>query len=341
MTDRDRQRLFELISLWDDNKRFFELCSAYLVNCPELIEKRTVEALTEGGAFTVREALVALLSSAFGLDYDNRDDRRIIREYLEPSVRILDKSKYENDPYFKRIPLSDISRKGWEIRIESYPAYRAVIAADLAEAEGRHIPPIGFFEEEFKFPAVLEDGNEWMTLTPVDTDTVREDIERAHGRVVTFGLGLGYYAFMVSERECVEEITVVEKSEDVIELFKEYVLPYFPHKEKVRIINADAFEYAAGEMVGERYDIAFVDTWRDASDGAPMYLRMKALEHLHPETSFSYWVEGFIRSRIKAYKLSKMLEKLDTGAADAPKSYEEALAYIEDFSDVSPLEMEP
>ena len=136
-------------------------------------------------------------------------------------------------------------------------------------------PPLGFFREKFEFPAVLENGNEWMTLTPVDLDTSDVAIEKAHGKVITFGLGLGYYAYMVSNKPTVESITVIEKSERLIGFFNKHILPQFPNKNKVRIINADAFEYAEREMPKENYDLAFVDTWRDASDGAPMYKKMK------------------------------------------------------------------
>jgi hypothetical protein len=160
---------------------------------------------------------------------------------------------------------------------------------------------------------VLEDGNEWMTLTPVDLDTSDEAIEKAHGRVVTFGLGLGYYAYMVSCKDNVESITVVEKSEDVISLFKEYILPQFSHPEKVHIVNADAFEYAEFTMPKERFDVAFVDTWRDASDGAPMYEKMKALEHLSPYTEFLYWIENFLISRLRALRYAEILDKIDDG----------------------------
>ena len=168
-------------------------------------------------------------------------------------------------------------------------------------------------KKDFEFPAVLEDGNEWMTLTPVDLDTSDEAIERAHGKVVTFGLGLGYYAYMVSCKENVESITVVEKSEDVIALFKEFILPQFSHPEKVKIVNADAFEYAKHTMPAESFDVAFVDTWRDASDGAPMYERMKALEHLSPSTEFLYWIENFLISRLRALRFADIMDKLDSG----------------------------
>ena len=162
-----------------------------------------------------------------------------------------------------------------------------------------------------------------MTLTPVDVDTCQNEIARAHGRVVTFGLGLGYFTYMVSEKENVESITVIEKSENVIRLFEKHILPNFSHKKKVKIVNADAFEYAEKVMPVEKFDYAFVDTWRDASDGLPMYERMKKLEPLSPCTEFDYWIENFIISRKRALKFEELWEKYEANADDAPKSYAE------------------
>jgi len=121
----------------------------------------------------------------------------------------------------------------------------------------------------------------------------------------------------------VDSVTVVEKSPDVIRLFKKHILPQFPNSDKIRMIEADAFEYAEEVMPNECYDLAFVDTWRDASDGVPMYERMKALEKLSPNTEFMYWIEGFLRSRLRAMKFVEILEKIESGSPDAPDSYDE------------------
>ena len=170
---------------------------------------------------------------------------------------------------------------------------------------------------------MLENDNEWMTLTPVDVDTCKEAIDAAHGNVITFGLGLGYYAYMVSEKENVKSITIVEKSKEVIELFKKYILPNFTNKEKIKIVNCDAFEYAKYVMPIENYDYAFVDIWRDASDGTPMYEDMKKLERLSPQTKFSYWIENFLISYRRAGKFAVLWDSYTSGDKDAPKSYDE------------------
>ena len=327
----DEVKLRRLFATFEQNFRLTRLYAAYLENFPEIITKDMIDTITSDGAIKKEDALAALLGEIFGLDADaDASDRALMRDYIIPSVRILDSKKYTTDPYYKNIKLNDLKDGDWEFRNESYPAYRGVICHDMILCdEFREIPPIGFFEEEFKFPAVLEGGNEWMTLTPVDMDTCEEAISAASGRVITFGLGLGYYAYMASRKSCVESVTVIERSEKVIELFKKYILPHFEHPEKIKIVNADAFDYAEHTMPNEKYDLAFVDIWRDASDGAPIYKRMKPLERLCPDTKFLYWIENFLISRLRAESFADIKALYDEGNLNL--RYEEVLKKLDDF----------
>ncbi len=318
MNEIDKTRLGRLKDTFSRNFRITQMYAEYLERYPEVITKEMIATLTEDGEITREEALVALLSEIFALDFERAEDRILIRDYLTPSVRLLDTKKYENNPYYKNIKLENINEGDWEIRWEEYPPYRAVISGDMIIGEDfSEVPPLGFFTEPFRFPAVLEGGNEWMTLTPVDLDTCEEAINDAHGKVVTFGLGLGYYAYMASEKPDVESVTVVELSEGVIKLFREHILPQIPNKDKIKIVHADAFEYAEHVMPSEHFDYAFIDTWRDASDGAPMYKKMRALENLSPKTKFSYWIENFLISRLRAEKFVNLVDE------NEQESYEE------------------
>ena len=316
-----------LVDTLRQNYRQTQLYAALLNGHEDAITPEMINAICEDGNTTRTEAVVALLSEMFSLDFNDASDRTFIRRYLTPSVREMDARKYTENPYYKTIKIDDVKDGAWELRRECYPAYRLFIAGDMEISDDMcEIAPLGFFSEDFYFPAVLEDGNEWMTLTPVDLDTSDEAIEAAHGKVVTFGLGLGYYAFMCAEKEEVESITVIEKSPDVIRLFKTHILPKFPNADKVRIICADAFLYAEEEMPKEGYDVAFVDTWRDASDGAPMYARMKKLEHLSCGTRFLYWIEGFLKSRLRAERYEALAR---LGLVDSHiMSYEELVKYL-------------
>ncbi len=325
MTYTDKKRLEELKRTFSLNFRLTRLYASYLNNFPEAITEDIVRAVTADGELETEDALGALVCQLLGLDYDgSEEDKRLIRDYILPSVRVLDAEKYRSNPYYKNVKIPNIKDGAWELKTESYKPYRAVICDDMMLLDGfREVAPLGFFTEEFHFPAVLEDGNEWMTLTPVDMDTCEDAIEHAHGEVITFGLGLGYYAYMVSAKDNVSGITVIEKSTDVIRLFERYILPYFPRRDKVKIINADAFEYAEREMPKHRYDFAFVDTWRDASDGAPMYERMRALEVLNPECEFEYWIRSFLISRLRALEYEKIITELESGDENAPKGYDD------------------
>ena len=327
MDFRDREKMKRLEKTFELNFRLTRLYANYLEHYSEIINAEMMHALCGDGSIDEADGFAAILCQIFGLDIDgSAAERTLIRDYITPSVRVMDANRYRNNLYYKNIVIPEVKKGSWELRREKYPAYRGVIANDMILCEGfREIPPLGFFKEEFEFPAVLEDGNEWMTLTPVDLDTSDEAIERAHGKVVTFGLGLGYYTYMVSEKENVESVTVIEKSRDVIALFEEYIFPQFTHPEKVRIVNADAFDYAENIMPSEGFDVAFVDTWRDASDGAPMYRRMKKLEHLSPDTEFIYWIENFLISRLRAEKFVQNKNQLDDGA---DISYEDVVKSI-------------
>ena len=333
MTSIDREKLKRLEKRVELNYKITRLYALYLERFPEIITKEMIDTLCDDGQIDKKSAIVALLCEIFGIDAEkSSEDRQLIREYLTPSVRILNAEKYRNNSYYKNINIPSIKDGAWEFKFESYPAYRGVICHDMMlYPDMKEIPPLGFFCEDFSFPAVLENGNEWMTLTPVDLDTCEDAIEQAHGKVITFGLGLGYYAYMVSEKENVDSVTVVEKSAEVIRLFNKHILPQFPNKNKIKIINADAFKYAEAQMPGECYDVAFVDTWRDASDGEPMYVKMKKLEQLSPDTKFLYWIENFLISRHRAIRYDNLCKAVENGEDTAPISYENFLKALDEI----------
>lgn len=331
MDYKDKIKLDRLKNTMESNFRLTRLYAAYLNDFPRAITKELMDEICEGTDILREDAIAALLSEIFGLDTDGSpEDRALFRNYLLPSVRILDAEKYRRDPYYKNVKIPNVKDGAWELRREAYEPYRAVICDDLIIKDDlTEIPPLGFFTERFEFPAVLEGGNEWMTLTPVDMDTCSEAIAAAHGKVVTFGLGLGYYAYMAALKDEVESVTVIEKSPDVIRLFERYIFPYFPKKGKVRVINADAFEYARDIMPSEGYDYAFVDIWRDGSDGAEAYEKMKPLEAKSPKTEFSYWIKNFIVSRIRALRYAEISDAFERGEINA--SYNEILKQLTDI----------
>ena len=279
------------------NLRALEYISAVLMQNPRLIESGDVRAVMECGV-SEEEAVVALLCASLGLDARRNPEHEMLeRKYFRPSVRRLDAQTFRQNPYYQQISFPDAQSGNWSMTHLLYAPYELFVRDDLLCMEdGREIPQLGYFGEPFFYPAVLENGREWMTITPNEIATMQPAIDAAKGHVAVMGLGLGYYAFMVSQKETVSRVTVIEKDRDAIALFKKHILTQFPNREKVRVVCADAFEYAQTSLASRKADYAFVDLWHDVSDGVPMYIRMKALERFAPETKFMYWIETSIQA---------------------------------------------
>ena len=178
----------------------------------------------------------------------------------------------------------------FELGYASYRPYELFVADDLrAYPDGAVLPVLGYFTRPFAYPVLTENGRECMTATPNEINTIRPMAEAAHGRVLTLGLGLGYFAFRALLNPRVERVTAVERSADAIRLFRERILPAFPRPECLTILQADAFAAAPALYQSGQYDFVFADLWHDAADGLPMYERLKQMEVPGPE--YRYWIE--------------------------------------------------
>ncbi len=281
----------------EQNQRFITLMSYYLNLSPTFIDEQLIDELTfglEGGEET---AYRAALANALGLDITkNGADREFYRKYFIPSVKMLDPAEFECDLYYRNIKPKGVKFGSWEIKKLSYKPYELFVCGDFEYLpDGTVLPKLGFFKKEFEYTAILENGVEWMTITPNEITTMREPCSAAYGRVLTYGLGCGYFAYLASLKDEVECVNVVEKSRSAIELFKNTILPLMHTKNKINIIECDALDYAREHIKNEKYDFVFVDLWHDVSDGAELYIEMKRYEKNCPEAKYSYWIEKTMR----------------------------------------------
>ena len=279
------------------NQRLFKILSVYLNLAPDYIERSMIEEITCGDSSGDEFAFANIAAVACGLDvYENPEDKAFFRTHFLPCFKKLDIAPYLTDAYYRNIRFPAGERGRWTFETRKCKPYEAFVYDDpITFPDGRILPRIGFFDREYSFPAVLENGREWMTLMPNETNTSRYAVERAKGKVLTYGLGLGYFTYMASLKDEVESVTVVERSEDVIELFRQFILPQFKNPDKIIIVNADAFDFASTHMQSGGYNTVFTDIWHDPSDGCELYLRMKEFEYLLPDAEFIYWVEDTLK----------------------------------------------
>ena len=279
------------------NQRLFKVLSIFLNLAPDYVDANMINEITCGDKSGEEFAFANLAATACGLDvFDDPADKQFFRSHFLPCFKKLDATPYFDDPYYKNISFPKGMVGNWSFETRVCKPYEAFVYDDpMIFPDGKIIPRIGFFDVEYPFPAVLENGREWMTLMPNETNTTKPALDSAKGKVLTFGLGLGYFTYMAAIDPDVQSVTVVERSSDVIELFSNFVLPQFPDPQKVEIVQADAFDFAENRMKDGAYDSVFVDIWHDPSDGCELYLKMKEYEYLLPDAKFTYWVEETLK----------------------------------------------
>lgn len=288
----------------ESNQKAFSIIGHFLNNTPALVNEYDVIKLIELGVSS-EYAVSVLISSLYGIDLiDNADDKEFFNTYFPRMIHKMNPEDYIKNSFYSNISIPSIKIGNCELKYEQYKPFNCFVCNDvLITNHGRQIPQIGFFEVEFSYPALLENDRLWMAITPNEIETMKEAINDSFGNVLTFGLGLGYYAFMVSEKSCVNSITVVEMNPDIITLFSEFILPQFKSAHKIKIVQADAFEYAENYLPASNFNFVFTDLWHDVSDGLEMYLKMKKYERLNPNIIFKYWIENSILSYIIAAKM--------------------------------------
>ncbi len=279
------------------NLTVFDRLSLVMNYRPDFITDEMVKELTEGFGVSVEDAFSILLCAVLGFDTERDEDRKIWESYAPHMIHHLDEQDFVFDDYYSSVRINGGKKVGeWELREDTLAPYSIFVCDDpLTLPDGRIIPQIGFFDKEFKFLSVLQNGREWMTMMPNEIVTQRLPIRKAKGRVLTYGLGLGYFAFMCARKDEVESVTVVERDERVIALFNELLLPRFVHPEKIEIVCADAFDFAEKEAPEGDFDYIFADIWHDPSDGVELYKRFKEYEHLCPNSEFDYWIEKTLK----------------------------------------------
>ena len=281
------------------NYRAGWLVADYLNERPRAISSELLASVLPEGADAATEQFVyaALLEGFLGLDPSaSAEDRCIVEQYLRPGLVRLDPAVWRANPYYRTIRIEAAVCGDWELAWQHYAPYELFLRDDLILTDDlRQIPALGYFPEAFSYPSVLQEGREWMSIKPSEIASSQAAVDRAFGRVVTFGLGLGYFAFMAARKASVVSVTVVERDPAVIRLFNEHILPQIPERGKISVIEADAFDYLDNGMRPADVDFVFMDIWHDIADGTDLYLRAKPYEARFPRTRFSYWIERSLR----------------------------------------------
>lgn len=109
-------------------------------------------------------------------------------------------------------------------------------------------------------PALIRDGETWMSVTPLEVESQEIGIRAASGHVLIFGLGLGWAAAATCCIPAAARVTVVERDPEVLALHAALrvfdQLPADAHA-KLTVVAGDAFDFVPEEPV----DLLMPDIW--------------------------------------------------------------------------------
>ncbi len=310
LSNNDRLVLDDILTQRDENYTVSQLTNSFLEEHFDAIGPEAINDIMESDGLSKEQAMEEAFYRYLSLDSQDPlvQDMRSHTDFGHLSA--IGEKEFINHP-FNKMKIKSVVLGPYQLRYNHFEPFE-LFNADETEcdtdnnfAEKNHL---GYFEKKVPYLMLTQKDEIWMSVTPHEMNTMKDDISQAHGNVLTFGLGLGYYAFEVSNRDDVKSVTIIEKDSKVITLFEKNLLPLFPHREKIKIIRQDAFLYYERELRNTEYDHIFIDIYHTPDDALPMYLRFKRGEkHLHGQ-KVSYWIEKSILCLLRRYVLTLIEE---------------------------------
>lgn len=276
------------------------------------IKEKIKVALSIETIFELLQCAVA--TSRFTLEDFNKmlekEKNNKIRSILKENIKIFKLTKEEvlNNPYLKNINITEdkIGNMVYSNKRRIRKNTLALYSEDERDFDNYLLKKEYFVPEKVVDVPILHEKDKtvaWMSIEPHETRTLDNFINNACGNVLVCGCGLGYTAYMLALKNNVTGITILEKNEDIINLFMNQVFPNIPNNERINIVKCDANEYLNNSDLSV-YDYINVDLWYDTFDMVYPYLKSLMLEVKYPDTHFTYWIEQSLLIEIQRELLS-------------------------------------
>ena len=265
--------------------------------------KNEIDRIIANKKVNETQALYLWLMNRLDVDLNDEELLSISNKYFLGNMHKQDLEKYIENPYVKAIKDLNINEQQYSLKTLTYRPYQLFPLNDLQIDEKDYFAeftPIGFFDKKYDYLALLHKKRIWMSLNPNEINTMVPHIEKAKGNILVLGLGLGYFPFMCSLKNEVKSITIIERDQNIINLFKKYLLDKFPYKNKINIIRDNAIYYLEEN---DGYDYIFADLWHDSIDGLQAYLKLKKMQERH-QLNMSYWLENSFSAYLRRIAIS-------------------------------------
>ena len=242
--------------------------------------------------------------------YLDAEDKSDLKNNLNNKIELLDINKYKNNPFNKNIKINKVKYKNYLLSYEVLKANEIFISDEINIKENDNYletTSLGYFKDDYQYLTLSKDNVIWMSINPNEINTMNDDIKLMNGNILVLGLGLGYISYMLSLKDDVSSITIIEKDEEIITLFKKYILDKFDFKNKIKIIHQDALDFLKTTSL-DSYQFIYVDLYHNPNDGLKLFLDIKKIESKYSSTKFLYWLNKSLFSLVRRVLLTLLIE---------------------------------
>lgn len=209
-----------------------------------------------------------------------------------PSL-LISTQAYLATPYHASIKLDQIQDRDFRFTKETLPSNELFSVSSIQMDPQRELNDsmmLRALDKPYEATFLWQGKEVWMLDAPSEANTMDPYAQKAQGHVLTFGLGIGYFIFMACLNPKVESITVIERSQAVIDLFEKHFLPQFPKHIPITFIQGDAFNFFDEDYLSD-FDYVFVDIWQSSDDGYPLIERLLG-QYLPSLDKVDFWIES-------------------------------------------------
>lgn len=308
-----------------DIKKFEKLLDQKEKNI--FVASLTNEIISSQDRYFNQKNIKASINSLSNLYLNDLEEINVFKYQIK--LNELDIKNYINNPYINKINKIAIDKNNYHLKLNKYKAFELFISDEIEVDNNNYYKEytnLGYFNKDFTYLSLDYKNDVWMLISPNEINTMNKHIELAHGNILTFGLGLGYFQYMTSRKNNVNKIYIIEKDTTIIDIFNNEILPQFENKDKIIIIQDDAFNFIKNNMNNIKFDYAFIDLYHNPNDGLEFYLAFKAIENKYKNATFSYWLDTSLIALVRRIMISLLIEQYE----ELPSKYYNKEENIED-----------
>lgn len=280
--------------------------NTYLNECRQNIDEFIVSRNSDKN-----NAIYYAWLEALEIDKDDFEFSQLSKQYHLNEIKELSADDFNGDPFLRNIKKDIKSTSKWNVSLKQYAPYECFLYDSLEVKETsfyKEISKLGYFKCSFTYIEATNKFGNIISINPYEITILNNELKILNGKILAVGLGLGYFSYLASLKADINEISILEEDDSLIELFNENVSPFICNT-KITIINDSLTNKLNDDL--NKYDFIYITLPSDINKALKKYIEYKKIELSFKKVKFIYHNEVEILALIRRYIIILFEENLE------------------------------